>query len=121
MNLPDWFQSEEQYEAWLDELVQHEADELLEEFEEEDIHKDQIDVFVSESGQLAHPDSEWAKLYHDVKEHSLRASEKDHLQFNQYEWFTRPYSCMARLVRHWVIMDVADRVQIEVEKRGVST
>lgn len=122
MSLPDFFQNKEQYESFLDEHVQEQTDEFLEYMEPGEFDKESIDEWCRDAPFIAHDTMELARLYHDVKQHSDRAeitSYRDH--FNHAEWYNDPYGCMATLVTEWIALDVADRMQIEIEGRGHPT
>lgn len=121
MTLPNFFMSKEQYEDWLDTIVQEQCDEFLDYFEGESIDKEMIDEWCRDAPFLAAEKGELSWLYGDVKSYSDRASTQDKHHFGPEDWFDDPLECMARFVEHWIVMDIADRMQLEVERRGHPT
>lgn len=122
MSLPDFFQNKEQYEDWLDPIVDEQVDEILEYMDPSEIHKGTIDEWCRDAPFIAHDQQSLARIYHDVKAHSGRASitsYNDH--FDHHTWFEAPYSCMATLVVEWIALDVSDLMQLEIENRGYPT
>lgn len=120
MTLPDFFQSKEQYEDWLDTIVQEQCDEFLDYFAEESIDKAMIDEWCRDAPFIAHETGDLSSVYMDVKQYSGRASITS-FTFSEDKWSDDPYGCMATLVAEWIAMDVADRMQLEVERRGHPT
>lgn len=120
--LPTSFQNEDQYEDWLDEHVQEQVEEFLDYFEEDEIDKDVIDEWCWDAPFIDHDEQSLAQLYEDVKQYSDRADLFKYADwFPSGMWVDDPHGCMSDLVINWVGLDVADRMQIEIESRGVST